>query len=140
MTQDSKPRRSLSIGEYLIRIGGAVVVTYAAFGLAVVESFTVPFRIGGVLVPVAAVGAIAGNIVLPRLMLYLARHRGLALLPGLVWFVVVLIAASPTGESDLIITSGWPGMALLLSGAATIACVGYLIVTRTWGPGEASES
>ncbi|ADD45136.1 mutlidrug resistance protein [Stackebrandtia nassauensis DSM 44728] len=121
--------------EYVVRAAGAVVVTAAAVVFAVVEAFLVPFTLGGVYVPVAAVLAVAVNLSLPRLALWLVRLRSLALLPSLTWFVIVILGTVPTSAGDLVIHDAWPGMALLLGGAASVAISGYRIVT---GPTRAA--
>jgi hypothetical protein len=119
--------------EFLIRGGGAVVVTAAAVLLAVVESFLVPIRLAQSYLPAAALLAVAGNVALPLAMLYLTRNRGLSLLPALAWFGVVLVASSATGEGDLIIPALWPGVAMLVAGAGTIAVMGYLTIVADLG-------
>lgn len=119
--------------EYLIRTGGAVVVVSASILLAVVESFLVPIRFAQSYWPVAAVVAVAGNVLLPLVMLYLTRVRALALLPGLAWFVVVITASTATSENDLIIPDIWPGLAMLVAGAGTIAVMGYMLIAGNLG-------
>ena len=130
---DEAPTRSRPWLDRLIRIGGGIVTVWAATLLAIVESFLVPARIGDAHVPLAGLIAVVGNVALPLLMLYLTRHRLVALLPGLAWFVVVIMATSPTSEGDLIITSMWTGVVLLIAGAGTIAVMGYLLLASGTG-------
>lgn len=118
-----------SVLEWLLRAAGTLVVVAASVMFAIVEAFLVPFRIEGVYVPVSAVLAVAVNLALPRLALWLVRLRSLALLPGLAWFAVVIAGTVPTSEGDLVIHDAWPGMALLLAGAATVAVSGYRIIS-----------
>lgn len=126
-TEDEPPRPSAV--EWLLRAAGAIVVVAGAVMFAIVEAFLVPFKVGGVYVPVSAVLAVAVNLALPRLALWLVRLRSLALLPGLAWFAVVIAGTVPTSEGDLVIHDAWPGMALLLAGSVTVAVSGYRIIS-----------
>lgn len=114
--------------ELAIRLGGGLVVVWAATLLAVVEAFLVPVRFAHSYTPIAAVLAVTGNVALPLLMRYLTRSNGAALLPCLAWFVVVIIGSTATGEGDLVIIGDWPGLALLVAGAGTVAVMGYLLL------------
>lgn len=115
--------------EYALRGAGTIVVLAAAVMFAVVEVFLVPFTVGGVHIPISAVLAVAINLSLPRLALWLVRLRSIALLPGLAWFGIVILATMPTSEGDLVIHDAWPGLVMLLAGSATVAVSGYRIVT-----------
>ncbi|MGH8795224.1 MAG: hypothetical protein ACRDXX_21610 [Stackebrandtia sp.] len=114
---------------WAVRVGGGVFTTYTAFALAVVEVFLTEFRLFGSPTPLAALLAIVGNVGLPWLTMWFVGHRGAALLPGATWFLVVVAAVSQTRAGDLMVIGYWPGMALLLSGAACVAVMGYLTIT-----------
>jgi hypothetical protein len=86
-------------------VAGLAVVAAAAW-LALVEVFWLPLRVGGVLVPLSVVAAVAGNLLLPRLALRVSGSRVVAALTGVVWLVVVVGAMIRTTEGDLVITGG----------------------------------
>lgn len=132
------PEPTPTAAEYLLRAAATLVVVVAAAGFAVVEAFLVPFTIGGGYVPVSAILAVTVNLSLPRLTLWLTGLRSLALLPGLVWFIVVILGTIPTAEGDLVLHDAWPSTALLLAGAASIAASGYRIVTGPLRPATKS--
>ncbi|CAM3412023.1 hypothetical protein STSO111631_18190 [Stackebrandtia soli] len=115
------------------RVAGGVIIVYAAFLLAVVESFLVPFKAFGGYLPVSALFAVLGNWGLPMLMIWLCRVRYLALLPAAVWFVVILAASTMLDTGSLVIANMWPGPLMLVSGAGTIAVVGYRIALGRLG-------
>lgn len=112
---------------------GVALFTVCAMLLALVELFLVPLRVGVVLVPIAVVLAIAGNIVLPLLSYSMVRRTFGAVAPLLGWLVVVLIVALlPRPEGDVVLPGGgylqWVSYGVLLGGAiagtVTIVMVG----------------
>ena len=72
------------------QVGAGAVVVLVAVWLALVEVFWLPLRVGGVLVPLSVVAAVAGNLLMPRLALRLAESRLVAALTGVAWLVVVV--------------------------------------------------
>lgn len=107
--------------EALIRVGGAVVVAAAAVLAAVLESFLVPFHLGGIAIPIAGALAFAGNWALAALAVWWTGGRWSVVITTLAWFAVVLTASMPTGAGSLVISSGFNGYVLLLAGTAGIA-------------------
>ena len=92
-------------------------------GLAgLLEVFLVPLYAGRVLVPVAVVLAIAGNVYLPRLSRVFVRSTAGAVLPFLVWLAVVFVIGFTTRpEGDVVLPGGgyvqWVGLGLVFGGA-----------------------
>ena len=119
--------------EYVVRIGGSVVVVAAALLAAIVGAFLVPFKVSGSYLPVSVVIGVGANIVLPVLAMWWCRLRAVALLPGLVWFVMVLMATQPDTAGSVIVANMWPATVYLLATAATIAVMGYLTIVGTIG-------
>jgi hypothetical protein len=107
------------------QLAGAVVVLAFALWLAVVEVFWLPLRIGGVLVPVSVVAAVAANLLMPQLALRLAGSRLVAGLTGVAWLVVVVAGMIRRPEGDLLITGGGAtgvvNLAFLLCGVLAAA-------------------
>ena len=88
------------------RVCGGVLVLVLAVWMALVEVFWLPLRIGGVLVPVSVVAAVAANLLLPGLALRVAGSRLVAALTGVAWLVVVVAGMIRRPEGDLLITGG----------------------------------
>jgi hypothetical protein len=107
------------------QVGAGVLVVVVAVWLAVVEVFWLPLRVGGVLVPVSVVAAVAANLLMPRLALRLAGSRLVAGLTGVAWLVVVVAGMIRRPEGDLIITGGGAtgvvNLAFLLCGVLAAA-------------------
>jgi hypothetical protein len=107
------------------QVGAGVLVVVVAVWLALVEIFWLPLRIGGVLVPVSVVAAVAANLLMPRVALRLAGSRLVAGLTGVAWLVVVVAGMIRRPEGDLIIigggTTGVVNLAFLLCGVLAAA-------------------
>ena len=115
-------------------MSGAALVGSTALVFAVIESFLVPLRFHEVYLPVSAAMALIVNAGLTILAVWLTGWRLAALLPGVVWFAVVVGLSRPTGDGDLVIPDVWPGYAMLLTGAASAVIAAYVAVTRRRGP------
>jgi hypothetical protein len=111
-----------------------VLVALVAVEAAVLECFLVPLRIGRVPVPLAAAAAVAGNILLARLIVAATGRRATALLPPVLWLVVVLIFAAPRAEGDLIVPGTWPGLVFLFLGAIAGAFGAAASISPRTGP------
>ena len=84
----------------------SVLGVVGAGWLAVVEVMWLPLRVGGLLLPVSVVAAVAGNLLLVDLMLRWSGSRVVAVLPALVWLVVAVAAMIRRPEGDLVMTGG----------------------------------
>ena len=83
----------------------------------------------GLAVPVTVVA----NILLARFAVAAVGRRWALALPALAWFVLMVIAASPTEEGDLLLTGSWVGLLMLLGGSVTFAVVAFRMIMQ--GPG-----
>jgi hypothetical protein len=107
--------------ELTVRIAGTVVGILGGFVTALWEMFLSPLP-----VPVAPLLAIVGNVVLVWFTRRVTGHTGLALLPGLVWFLTMFGGTVKTTEGDLPITGNdWAGLVALLAGAAAYGVTAY---------------
>jgi hypothetical protein len=103
------------------RVLAYALVLVLAVELAVWECFLVPLRLLGVPLPLAAVAAVVGNLVLGRAGARVARRPAGALAPGACWLVVAL-GFSLTGPlGDAIVPGNARGMLFLVAG--TVAAV-----------------
>jgi len=119
-------------------LGWAALAGLLAAWLAVVEVFWLPLRLGGVLVPISVPAAVVGNLLLVGATHRVSRSKLPAVLPAVVWLVVVLAAAQRRSEGDLLITGGGAATSvvdlgfLLLGVVAAAFAVGKVIA----GPGR----
>ena len=86
--------------------GWALAAVLVAGWLALVEVFWLPWRVGGVPVPVSLLAAVVGNLLLVDAARRLSGSRLVAVLPALVWLGVALAAASRRPEGDLLLPGG----------------------------------
>lgn len=118
----------------VLRIVAVLLITVATVGLAVIEAFLVPLRIGSVPFPLCVVLAVAGNMVLTRLA---ARQAGTivagALQPAF-WLVTVLVLSLPRPEGDVIVQGTLTGLVFLFSGVVAGAYAVASELTRRTKP------
>ena len=123
------------------RVGGGLLVVVLAGWLAVVEVFWLPWRPGGVPVPVSVLAAVVGNVLLVGAAHRLSGSRLVAVLPAVVWLVVALAGARQRTEGDLLITGGDAVTSvvnlgfLLLGVLAGAFAVGRAVTSGIGGPG-----
>jgi hypothetical protein len=124
------PRATPDRFDLLYRIAGLIVGVLLAIATGVAEAVLTPTYIGSVRSPLAPILALVGNAGIVWFVWTVARRAGLALIPGAVWFVVMIIASSKTSEGDLIITGTWVGLLTLLLGSLGWAGAGYVTILR----------
>jgi hypothetical protein len=112
--------------ELFLRIAGTALGVLGGFLTALWEIFLSPVSVGGTMLPVAPVLAILSNVALVWFTKRVTGRTGLALLPGVVWFLTMFGAAVRTHEGDLLIPGNdWPGLVALLVGAAAWGVAAY---------------
>jgi hypothetical protein len=111
-------------------VAGGLVATLLALWTALVEVLWLPWRIGGVPVPLSIPAALATNLLLVSLTHRFTGSRVAAVLPAVAWLVVVLPASQRRPEGDLALVGGWEGLSFLLLGVlgASVA-VGRVLAT-----------
>jgi hypothetical protein len=87
-------------------LGWALVAVAVATWLALVEVFWLPWRVGGVPVPLALLAAVGGNLLLVGAAWRRSGSRLVAVLPAVVWLVIAVSAAMRRPEGDLLLTGG----------------------------------
>ncbi|OLB81544.1 MAG: hypothetical protein AUI14_02950 [Actinobacteria bacterium 13_2_20CM_2_71_6] len=113
--------------ELFLRIAGTVVGVLGGFLTALWEIFLSPPH--AFVIPLAPLLAIASNVALVWFTKRVTGRTGLALLPGLVWFVTMFGGAVRTTEGDLLIPgSDWPGLLALLLGGLAWGATAYRII------------
>ncbi len=121
-----------------MRVLGVVVGIGLGAASAIAEAVMTPLYIGSARSPVAAILALLGSAALVYFTYAVTRHAGLALLPGAAWLAVMILALTPTGEGDLIVTGTWVGGATFLLGCVGWAGAGYHLILRRGTPGPPS--
>lgn len=104
-------------GDWLARSGVAVLALCGGLS-AVLEALLVPLYIGSVVMPVAVVLALTGNVALPRLARALVPSTAAALAPFAVWLIVMVVfgvLARP--EGDVVLPASPTSVALVTYGA-----------------------
>jgi hypothetical protein len=113
---------------------GGVLLAGIAVQAAVVESFLVPLHAGRWAVPVAVPAAVVGNVLLAKGMAWLTGRRLAAVVPPVLWLVVVLALAAPRPEGDLVVPGTLAGLAFLFLGATAggLAAASVIMPRRRW--------
>ena len=86
------------------RVGWAGVALVSAVGAlaALLEAFLVPLYAGSIIVPVAVLLAVAGNVVLPRMARAIVPRTGASMAPLLTWLAVMLLLLFGRPEGDVV--------------------------------------
>jgi hypothetical protein len=117
-----------------LRVLAGVLIAVAAAGLALVECFLVPLRIGSVRFPIVVPLAMAGNILLARLA---GRQTGSvagAAVPPVLWLAAVIVLSWPRAEGDVIVEGTLTGLVFLFAGAVAGAYGVASEITRRTRP------
>jgi hypothetical protein len=121
--------------ERLLRIAGTAVGVLGGFLTGLWEIFLSPPYTFGFLLPVDPLLAVATNLALIWFTRQVTGRMGLALLPGIVWFVTMFVSTVRTTEGDLLITTKeWPGLLAMLLGAVAWGVVAYRASLRRIAP------
>jgi hypothetical protein len=87
-------------------LGWALAAVVVAAWLALVEVFWLPWRVGGVPVPVSVLAAVAGNLLLVDAARRFSGSRLIGVLPAVVWLVIGVAATMRRPEGDLLLPGG----------------------------------
>ena len=117
--------------ELFLRIAGTVVGVLGGFLTALWEIFLSPPH--AFVIPLAPLLAIASNVALVWFTKRVTGRNGLALLPGVVWFIAMFVGAMRTTEGDVLIPGNdWPGLLAILLGALGWGVAAYrMVLNRT---------
>ncbi|WP_138735612.1 hypothetical protein [Modestobacter excelsi] len=127
-------------------LGWAVAAVAVAAWLALVEVFWLPWRLGGVPVPVSLLAAVAGNLLLVGAARRVSGSRLVAVLPAVAWLVIALAATMRRPEGDLLLPGGDAVTSavnlgfLLLGVLAAAFAVGRVLGAPVSPPGAGSGS
>jgi hypothetical protein len=128
------PEQRVPPDPLVFRIVAGLLVSVASVGLAVVEAFLVPLRIGSVPFPLCVLMAAAGNVLLTRLA---GRQTGsilAAALQPVLWLVTVVVLSLPRAEGDVIVAGTLTGLVFLFAGSVAGAYGIAAEITRRTRP------
>ena len=110
-----------------------MLISAFAVGLAVVEAFLVPLRVGTVPLPICVLLAVAGNVVLTKLAVRQTGSIVCGVLQPVLWLVVIVVLSVPRAEGDLIVPGSATGLVFLFAGAVAGAYGVASEITRRAG-------
>lgn len=116
-----------------MRVAAGVLISAFAVGLAVVEAFLVPLRVGTVPLPICVLLAVAGNVVLTKLAVRQTGSIVCGVLQPVLWLVVIVVLSVPRAEGDLIVPGSATGLVFLFAGAVAGAYGVASEITRRAG-------
>ena len=91
---------------WLQLLGWAVLAVVLATWLTLVEVLWLPWRVGGLPVPVSVPAAVVGNLLLVDGARRMSGSKLVAVLPAVVWLVIAVGAAIRRPEGDLLLPGG----------------------------------
>ena len=126
-------RRDHGTDPLAVRVAAGVLISAFAVGLAVVEAFLVPLRVGTVPLPICVLLAVAGNVVLTKLAVRQTGSIVCGVLQPVLWLVVIVVLSVPRAEGDLIVPGSATGLVFLFAGAVAGAYGVASEITRRAG-------
>jgi hypothetical protein len=130
--------RFAPMADKALRVAGGVIAVLAAVLTAVLELLLTALRIGGELVGISVVVAVAGNLVLGWFAYTTVGRKWAIALPATAWLVVMLIASGRTAEGDLLLVgpsggkvidgNSWVGITMIFAGAIAYAMTAFRLM------------
>lgn len=115
------------------RVAAGVLISLFSVGLALVEAFLVPLRVGTVPLPICVLLAVAANVVLTKLAVRQTGSVVVGVLQPVLWLLVVVVLSLPRAEGDLIVPGSATGLVFLFAGAVAGAYGVASEITRRAG-------
>ena len=116
-----------------VRVAAGVLISVFSIGLALVEAFLVPLRVGTVPLPLCALLAVVGNAGLTKLAVRQTGSIVWGVLQPVLWLLVIVVLSVPRAEGDLIVPGTAIGLVFLFAGAVAGAYGIASEVTRRAG-------
>jgi hypothetical protein len=91
-----------------VRVAAGVLISLFSVGLALVEAFLVPLRVGTVPLPICVLLGVAGNVVLTKLAVRQTGSVVVGVLQPVLWLLVIVVLSLPRAEGDLIVPARRP--------------------------------
>ncbi|WP_405100436.1 hypothetical protein [Micromonospora sp. NBC_01412] len=120
------PGRAWRLLDVALRVVGGLVAVIGAVATGLLELLLSTARVGGQLIGVSVLVAVAANIALGWFAYAAVGRRWAVVLPATPWFVLMGAAAIRTSEGDLLLAGdNWVGLAMIVVGAMTFAVMGF---------------
>lgn len=110
-----------------LRVAGALVALAGAVVTALVEALYTPLYVGGVRLPVTVLLAVVTNVGLVWFAYEATGSKLFALVPGLVWMGLMIVAAGPTTEGDRVLYDGF-GFLMIFAGVGGYTFAAYRLL------------
>lgn len=130
--------RFAPMADKALRVAGGVIAVLAAVLTAVLELLLTALRIGGELVGISIVVAVAGNLVLGWFAYTTVGRKWAIALPAVAWLGVMLVASGRTAEGDLLLVgpsggkvidgNSWVGITMIFAGAIAYAMAAFRLM------------
>jgi hypothetical protein len=115
----------------LFVIGGTLVGVALGLVTAVWEVFLSPIYWGRFPLPISPILAVVTTLGLLWFTRTVTGSIGLSLLPGLLWFVVMVAATMPRPNGSVLLPSvAWMGLVAVLTGSVTWTIAAYRVIAR----------
>lgn len=117
-----------------LRVIGLAFAAWASAMLAVLGAFLTPWRVGGTLVPIALLIAVAGPVLVMRFAHLATGWRLATVAVGLIWIAVTLAAVDSTTEGDLVLSQQWVALTYLFLSPVVVAVTAYRLIVPPLPP------
>jgi hypothetical protein len=126
------PKEDSPALERAIRIGAVLVSVVAALVTAILELDYSAVRIGGVLIGLSVLLAVAANYAISWFVVTTTGRNWTLAPAAIVWTLFMMfIAGHRTTEGDYLLSgSNWVGLVLILAGSLTFAVYAYRMILR----------
>jgi hypothetical protein len=112
-----------------LRVVGGLVAVAAALLTATLELLFATLRVGGHLIGVSAVLAVAANLALGWFAHRVIGRNWAVALPAVAWFGLMLLAGRPTTEGDILLAGdNWVGIVTMFAGSIAFAIVAFRLI------------
>jgi hypothetical protein len=132
------PSRFAPMAQAALRVAGGVIAVLAAVLTAVLELLLATLRVGGQLVGVSVVLAVAANLALGWFAYTTVGRKWAIALPAVAWLGVMLVASGRTAEGDLLLVgpsggkvidgNSWVGITMIFAGAIAYAMAAFRLM------------
>lgn len=110
-------RRGHAADPLAVRVAAGVLISVFGVGLALVEAFLVPLRVGTVPLPICVLLVVAGNAGLTKLAVRQTGSIVWGVLQPALWLAVIIVLSVPRAEGDLVVPGSLTGLMFLFAGA-----------------------
>jgi hypothetical protein len=115
----------------ILKVLGGLVAVAGAVVTALLEAFLTPLRWDTVRLPVSMVLAVLTNLLLLWFTYRVTSHRLVALLPGLIWMALMIIASGRTPEGDVVLAANnWVVYTTILAGVLAYVVGAYQLMIQ----------